>query len=202
MSCLVLGWRQAEASSRSWGARLSTKKTEALWCSVGNFVQSKILSALHQNGLRKASVLGGKHKSAAEVNNFFFPERKNLIPGTRALEQHGCAVGGGTQVVGCSPAHRNSAHPMVQGAGGWLVWCHQQSRRVPRTFLLVRRSFHCICVPTSAVWAHNAACTRNFSGWFYLHKIFRSKELLMFGQKNFRYFSTCEGLEALVLAPI
>ena len=47
-------------------ARLSSRKTEALWWSVGNFVQNKILSGLHQNDLRKASVLGGKRKTAVE----------------------------------------------------------------------------------------------------------------------------------------
>lgn len=115
--CLVLGWRQAETSSRSWGASLS--KTEAIWWPPGNFVQNRIFSALHQSGLRKASVLGGKYKAAVEVNNFLLLERKSLVPATRALEQHRCAARDGTQVVVCSPAQRKLSQS--RGPGGWWV---------------------------------------------------------------------------------
>lgn len=82
-------------------------------------MQNKILSALHQSGLRKDSVLGRKHKAAVEVNNLLFPERKILVPATTALEQHRCAAGGGTQVVVCSPAQRKLSQS--HGPGGWWV---------------------------------------------------------------------------------
>lgn len=127
------------------------------------------------------------------VNNLFSLERKSLAPAMKALVQHGRAIGGSTQPVVWAPAQQKLI-PSCSLGGWWAagagVRCHQQSRRVPGTFLLVEGSFPCICIPTSAVWVHSTVCTRNFSSWFYFPKIFRSKKLFMFvlGQKTFFMF--------------